>query len=72
MRLKLLEGQIGSKSFPYERTVNGLSESQGAYARDEHEQAPAFIEADLVVHCGPTPAGELARTLTASTDVFTG
>lgn len=40
-------------------------------AGDEHEQAPGFIEADLVVHCGPTLAGEFARTLTA-TDVFTG
>jgi len=27
-------------------------------AGDEHEQAPGFIEADLVVHCGPTLAGE--------------
>lgn len=40
-------------------------------AGDEHEQAPGFIEADMVVHCGPTLAGEFARTLTA-TDVFTG
>jgi len=40
-------------------------------AGDEHEQAPGFIEADLVVHCGPNLAGEYARTLTA-TDVFTG
>lgn len=40
-------------------------------AGDEHEQAPGFIEADLVVHCGPTLAGEFARTLT-TTDVFTG
>ena len=40
-------------------------------AGDEHEQAPGFIEADLVVHCGPDLAGEFARTLTA-TDVFTG
>lgn len=40
-------------------------------AGDEHEQAPGFIEADLVVHCGPSLAGEFARTLTA-TDVFTG
>ncbi|MET3812122.1 transposase family protein [Arthrobacter sp. UYEF3] len=39
-------------------------------AGDEHEQAPGFIEADIVVHCGPTLAGEFARTLTA-TDVFT-
>jgi hypothetical protein len=40
-------------------------------AGDEHEQAPGFIEADIVAHCGPTLAGEFARTLTA-TDVFTG
>lgn len=40
-------------------------------AGDEHEQSPGFIEADMVVHCGPTLAGEFARTLTA-TDVFTG
>jgi hypothetical protein len=40
-------------------------------AGDEHEQTPGFIEADMVVHCGPTLAGEFARTLTA-TDVFTG
>lgn len=40
-------------------------------AGDEHEQAPGFIEADMVVHCGPTLAGEFVRTLTA-TDVFTG
>jgi hypothetical protein len=40
-------------------------------AGDEHEQVPGFIDADMVVHCGPTLAGEFARTLTA-TDVFTG
>lgn len=40
-------------------------------AGDEHEQASGFIEADMVVHCGPILAGEFARTLTA-TDVFTG
>jgi hypothetical protein len=40
-------------------------------AGDEHEQVPGFIEADMVVHCGPTLAGEFARTLTA-TDVLTG
>lgn len=39
-------------------------------AGDEHEQSPGFIEADMVVHSGPTLAGEFARTLTA-TDVFT-
>ena len=40
-------------------------------AEDEREQAQGFIEADIVVHCGPTLAWEFARTLTA-TDVFTG
>ena len=40
-------------------------------AGDEHEQAPGFIEAEMVMHCGPTLTGEFARTLTA-TDVFTG
>ena len=40
-------------------------------AEDEHEQAPGFIEADMVVHCGLTLAEEFVRTLTA-TDVFTG
>jgi hypothetical protein len=40
-------------------------------AGDEHEQSPGFIEADMVVHCGPTLVGEFDRTLTA-TDVFTG
>lgn len=40
-------------------------------AGDEHEQAPGFIEADMVVRYGPTLPGEFVRTLTA-TDVFTG
>ncbi|WP_427129139.1 integrase catalytic domain-containing protein [Pseudarthrobacter sp. S9] len=40
-------------------------------AGDEHEQAPGFVEADLVLHCGPTLAGEFIRSLTV-TDVFTG
>jgi hypothetical protein len=40
-------------------------------AGDEMEQAPGFIEADLVAHCGHTLAGEFLWTLTA-TDVFTG
>ncbi|TFB94916.1 transposase [Cryobacterium sp. HLT2-28] len=40
-------------------------------AGDEHEHAPGFVEADLVLHCGPTLIGEFIRTLTV-TDVFTG
>ncbi|WP_426998243.1 hypothetical protein [Pseudarthrobacter sp. N5] len=40
-------------------------------AGDEHEQAPRFVEADLVLHCGPTLAGDFIRSLTV-TDVFTG
>lgn len=40
-------------------------------AGDEHEQAPGFVEADLVLHCGSTLQGEFAHSLTV-TDVFTG
>lgn len=40
-------------------------------AGDEHEQAPGFVEADLVLHCGATLAGEFVHSLTV-TDVFTG
>lgn len=40
-------------------------------AGDEHERLPGFVEADLVVHCGATLAGEYLYSLTA-TDVFTG
>jgi hypothetical protein len=40
-------------------------------AGDEHEQAPGFVEADLVLHCGPTLQGEFVHSLTV-TDVFTG
>lgn len=40
-------------------------------AGDEHEQAPGFVEADLVMHCGPSLQGEFVRSLTV-TDVFTG
>jgi hypothetical protein len=40
-------------------------------AGDAHEQAPGFLEVDLVLHCGPTIVGEYAHTVTA-TDVFTG
>jgi len=38
---------------------------------EEHEQAPGFVEADLVLHCGPTLQGEFVHSLTV-TDVFTG
>ncbi len=40
-------------------------------AGDEHERAPGFVEADLVLHCGPTLQGEFAHSLTV-TDVHTG
>jgi len=40
-------------------------------AGDEHEQAPGFVEADLVLHCGASLKGEFVHTLTV-TDVFTG
>ncbi len=38
---------------------------------DEPPTAPGVIEADTVAHCGPTFAGEFARTLTM-TDLVTG
>jgi hypothetical protein len=38
---------------------------------DWDEQAPGFVEIDLVGHEGGDPRGEFARTLTV-TDVFTG
>ena len=40
-------------------------------AGDEHEQAPGFVEADLVLHCGPTLQGQFVHSLTV-TDVHTG
>jgi hypothetical protein len=40
-------------------------------AGDEHERAPGFVEADLVLHCGGSLKGEFAHSLTV-TDVFTG
>ena len=40
-------------------------------AGDEMEQAPGFLEVDLVAHCGHTLKGEFLWTLTA-TDVFLG
>lgn len=61
-----LVGLSGTKPGPLLR--NSI---QVRKAGDEHEQAPGFVEADLVLHCGPTLAGEFVRTLTV-TDVFTG
>jgi hypothetical protein len=40
-------------------------------AGDEHERAPGFVEADLVLHCGGSLKGEFVHSLTV-TDVFTG
>ncbi len=40
-------------------------------AGDEHEQAPGFVEADLVLHCGPSLQGGFVHSLTV-TGVFTG
>jgi hypothetical protein len=40
-------------------------------AGDERKKGPGFVEADLVLHCGATPQGELVHTLTVP-DVFTG
>lgn len=61
-----LVGLSGTKPGPLLR--NSI---QVRRAGDEHEQAPGFMEADLVLHCGPTLQGEFAHTLTV-TDVFTG
>ena len=40
-------------------------------AGDEHEKAPGFVEADLVLYCGPMLQGEFVHSLSV-TDVFTG
>jgi len=61
-----LVGLSGTKPGPLLR--NSI---QVRKAGDEHEQAPGFVEADLVLHCGATLAGEFAHSLTV-TDVFTG
>ena len=61
-----LVGLSGTKPGPLLR--NSI---QVCKAGDEHEQAPGFVEADLVLHCGATLAGEFAHSLTV-TDVFTG
>ena len=61
-----LVGLSGTKPGPLLR--NSI---QVRKAGDEHEQAPGFVEADLVLHCGPTLQGEFVHSLTV-TDVFTG
>lgn len=61
-----LVGLSGTKPGPLLR--NSI---QVRKAGDEHEQAPGFVEADLVLHCGATLAGEFVHSLTV-TDVFTG
>jgi transposase InsO family protein len=61
-----LVGLSGTKPGPLLR--NSI---QVRRAGDEHEQAPGFVEADLVLHCGPSLQGEFVRSLTV-TDVFTG
>jgi len=64
----------GSHLFGLSGTKAGLllrNSIQVRKAGDEHEQAPGFVEADLVLHCGATLRGECVHTLTV-TDVFTG
>ena len=61
-----LVGLSGTKPGPLLR--NSI---QVRRAGDEHEHAPGFVEADLVLHCGATLQGEFVHSLTV-TDVFTG
>jgi hypothetical protein len=61
-----LVGLSGTKPGPLLR--NSI---QVRKAGDEHEKAPGFVEADLVLHCGATLVGEFVHSLTV-TDVFTG
>lgn len=61
-----LVGLSGTKPGPLLR--NSI---QVRKAGDEHERAPGFVEADLVLHCGASLQGEFVHTLTV-TDVFTG
>jgi hypothetical protein len=61
-----LLGIVGTKPGPLLR--NSI---QVRKAGDEHERAPGFVEADLVLHCGGSLKGEFAHSLTV-TDVFTG
>jgi len=61
-----LGGLSGTKPGPLLR--NSI---QVRRASDEQEQAPGFVESDLVLHCGATLQGEFVHSLTV-TDVFTG
>jgi hypothetical protein len=61
-----LVGLSGTKPGPLLR--NSI---QVRKAGDEHERAPGFVEADLVLHCGASLKGEFVHSLTV-TDVFTG
>ena len=61
-----LRGISTTKPSPLLRNSIGLSK-----AGDERPTTPGVIEADTVAHCGPTLAGEFARTLTM-TDLVTG
>jgi hypothetical protein len=66
--------RAGSHLFGLSGTKAGLmlrNSIQVRKAGDEHKQAPGFVEADLVLHCGATLRGECVHTLTV-TDVFTG
>lgn len=61
-----LRGISTTKPSPLLRNSIGLSK-----VGDEPATVPGVIEADTVAHCGPTFAGEFARTLTM-TDLVTG
>jgi hypothetical protein len=61
-----LRGISTTKPSPLLRNSIGLSK-----AGDAPPTAPGVVEADTVAHCGPTFAGEFARTLTM-TDLATG
>lgn len=61
-----LRGISTTTPSPLLRNSIGLSKAGDALPTD-----PGVIEADTVAHCGPTLAGEFARTLTM-TDLFTG
>lgn len=61
-----LRGISTTKPSPLLRNSIGLSK-----VGDEPATVPGVVEADTVAHCGPTFAGEFARTLTM-TDLVTG
>ena len=61
-----LRGMSTTKPSPLLRNSIGLSK-----VGDEPVTVPGVVEADTVAHCGPTFAGEFARTLTM-TDLVTG